>query len=96
MLKSLLNKVADLKTCNFIKERLQHRCHEKETTEAVVRIYSSKFHRKIHVLESLFNKVPGLKTCNFIKKRLLRRCFPVKFPKFLRTPFLQSTSGDYF
>ena len=26
VLESLLNKVADLKTCNFIKRRLQHRC----------------------------------------------------------------------
>ena len=25
--------------------------------------------------------------CNFFKKRLQHRCFPVKFAKFLRTPF---------
>ena len=31
--------------------------------------------------------------CNFIKKRLWHRCFPVNFAKFLRTPFLQNTSG---
>ena len=30
----------------------------------------------------------GLKACNFIKKEFQRRCFFVKFPKFLRTPFL--------
>ena len=42
MLKSLFNKVTDLKTCKFIKKRLQNRCHEKETTKAVVRRYSSK------------------------------------------------------
>ena len=34
-----------------------------------------------------------LQTCNFIKKRLWPRCFPVSFVKFLRTPFLQNTSG---
>ena len=28
--------------------------------------------------------------------RLQRRCFPVKFAKFLRTPFLQNTSGGCF
>ena len=39
------------------------------------------------VLETLFNQVAGLKTCNFFKKRLQYRCFPVKFAKFLRTPF---------
>ena len=32
-------------------------------------------------------------TCNFIKKRLWHRSFPVNFAKFLRTPFLQNTSG---
>ena len=42
VLESPFNKVAGLKTCNFIKKRLQHRCREKETTETVVRIYSSK------------------------------------------------------
>ena len=28
-----------------------------------------------------------------LKKRLWYRCFPVNFEKFLRTPFLQNTSG---
>ena len=42
---------------------------------------------KIPVLESLFNKIADLKTCSFAKKRLQHRCFPVKFAKFLRTPF---------
>ena len=28
------------------------------------------------------------------KKRLWYRCFPMKFVKFLRTPFLQNTSGQ--
>ena len=28
-----------------------------------------------------------LKFCNFLKKRLHRKCFPLKFVKFLRTPF---------
>ena len=31
--------------------------------------------------------------CNFLKKRLWHRYFPVNFAKFLRTPFLQDTSG---
>ena len=29
-----------------------------------------------------------------LKKRLFHRCFPVSFAKFLRTPFLQNTSGQ--
>ena len=41
-----------------------------------------------HPCWSLFLiKLQVLKTCNFIKKRLQHRCFPVKFAKFLRTPF---------
>ena len=44
------------------------------------------------MLESVFNKVAGLQACNFIKKRLQHRCFPVKFVKFLRTPFSHNTS----
>ena len=39
---------------------------------------------------SLFrvNKFAGLKAYSFIKKILQHKCFPVKFAKFLRTPFL--------
>ena len=39
------------------------------------------------MLEPLFNEIKSLKAWNFIKKRLQRKCFPVKFRKFLRTPF---------
>ena len=31
-----------------------------------------------------------------LKKRLWHRCFPVNFEKFIRTPFLQNTSGGCF
>ena len=41
-----------------------------------------------------FNKAAGLKAWNSIKKRLQHRCFPVNTAKFLRTPFLQNTSGS--
>ena len=39
------------------------------------------------MLGPLCNKVASLQACNFIKKRLQHRCFPLKFAKFLRTPF---------
>ena len=39
------------------------------------------------MLKSLFNKVADLKAYNFIKRKLQHRRFPVKFAKFLRTPF---------
>ena len=52
-----------------------------------------KFIRK-HLCQSLFlSKVAGLRPATIFKKRLWHRCFPAKFVKFLRTPFLQNTSG---
>ena len=48
------------------------------------------------LLEYLFNKFAFLKVSNFIKKRFQQRCFPLKFVKFLRTAFLQNTSGSCF
>ena len=35
----------------------------------------------------------GLRPATLLKKRLRYRCFLVNFAKFLRTPFLQNTSG---
>ena len=43
--------------------------------------------------ETLFNKVAWVRPATLLKKSLLHRCFPVNFAKFLRTPFLQNTSG---
>ena len=50
-----------------------------------------------HQRQSLFfNKIAGLRTANLLKKRPWRSCFPVNFAKFLKTPFLRSTSGGCF
>ena len=35
----------------------------------------------------------SLRPAALLKKRLWHRCFPVNFVEFLRTPFLQNTSG---
>ena len=52
----------------------------------------SKFTGK-HLCQRLFFKVRD----SFLKlKSLWHRCFPVNFAKFLRTPFLQNTSGGCF
>ena len=52
-----------------------------------------KFIRK-HLCQSLFfNKVAGLTLSTLLKQRLWHGCFPVNFTKFLRTSFLQNTSG---
>ena len=53
----------------------------------------AKFTRK-HLCQSLFfDKVAILRPASLLKKRLWYRCFLVNFGKFLRTPFLQNTSG---
>ena len=53
----------------------------------------AKFIRK-HLCQSLFfNKAAGPKPAILFKKRLWHRYFPVNFAKFLKTPFLQKTSG---
>ena len=55
--------------------------------------YFAKFTGK-HLCQSLFfNKVAGLRPATLLKKRLRHRCFPVNFVRFLRTHFLQNTSG---
>ena len=47
-----------------------------------------------HMYQSLyFHKVTSFRSATLLRKRLWHRCFPVNFAKFLRTPFLQSTSG---
>ena len=58
----------------------------------------AKFTEKQLRQSLFFNKAAGMRpeACNFIKKRLWRRCFPVNFAKFIRTPFLQNTSGGCF
>ena len=41
----------------------------------------------------LWKKLSGLRPATLLKKRLWHKCFLVNFVKFLRTPFLQNTSG---
>ena len=55
-----------------------------------------KFTGKYLFQSLFFNKVAGLRPATLLKKRLWHRCFPVNFMKFLRTPFLQNTSGWLF
>ena len=38
----------------------------------------------------------GLTPATLLKVRIWHSCFPVNFAKFLRTPFLQNTSGGCF
>ena len=70
---------------NFTKFTVKHLCQ-------------SLFFNKVAGLRQglFFNKVAGLRPATVLKKRLRHRCFPVNFVKFLRTPFLNNTSGGYF
>ena len=54
-----------------------------------------KFTGKYLCQSLFFNKAAGLRpqAVHVNKKRLWHRCFSVNFAKFLRTPFLQNTSG---
>ena len=45
---------------------------------------------------SFLEKRLALRPATLLKKRLWHRCFPVNFVKFVRTPFLQNTSGGCF
>ena len=50
-----------------------------------------------HFRQRLFlNEVADLRPVILFKKCLWHRCSPVNFGKFLRTPFLQKTSGQLF
>ena len=61
-----------------------------------VRRNLAKFTGK-HLCQRLFcNKVASLRPATLLKKRLWHRCFPVNFERFLRTTFLQNTSGGCF
>ena len=47
-----------------------------------------------HLCQGLFfNKLAGMKAATLLKKKLRHRCFPANFAKFLRTAYLQKTSG---
>ena len=66
--------------------------HQRCSMEIDVLKIFTKFTEKYLYQSLFFNKVAGLKQ-GLSRKRPWRRCFPVNFGKFLRTPFLQNTSG---
>ena len=70
--------------------------HRRCSVRKVVLRNFAKFTGK-HPCQSLFfDTVAGLRPGTLIKKRLWYRYFPVNFAKFLRTPYLQNTSGRMF
>ena len=70
----------------------QRRCSVKKS---VLRNFA-KFTGK-HLCQSLFSdKFSDLRLASSLKTRLWHRPFPMNFAKFLRTRFLQNTSGGCF
>ena len=64
-----------------------HKCSMKKGVLRNITKFTGK-----HLCQSLFfNKVAGLRAAT--KKKLWPTCFPVIFAKFLRTAYLQNTSG---
>ena len=70
-------KVRMLKICDDIKSSHQSRSVKKDV---------------LRNFKKFTGKVPGWPV-NLLKKRLRHLYFPVNFVKFLRTPYLQNTSG---
>ena len=54
---------------------------------------SQKSQGKVCAGISSLDKVKLCRSATLLKKRLWRRCFLVNFAKFVRTPFLQNTTG---
>ena len=74
----------------------------KEKAPFLVMLHHRSSHRRFSIRKKLFLEIsqnPQENTCardsflTILKKRLWHRCFSVNFAIFLRTPFLQNTSG---
>ena len=88
-LKDMSPKINEFQNLSRNKIRSSHRrCSAKK---GILRNFA-KFTGK-HLCQSLyFNKVAGLRHATLLKKKPWHKGFPVNFPIFLRTSFLQNTS----
>ena len=66
----------------------------KSLTDHFEKLVFCKICRKRPCRSLFFSKVADTRSATLLKKRLRHRCFSVNFTKFLRTPFLQNTSGQ--
>ena len=64
--------------------------------KGVLKNLTGKVTGKLLCQSLFFYKAEGLRPATLLRKRVWHRCFPVNFVKFLRTPFLQNTSGYCF
>ena len=81
-----------LKYINDHHQNIRNSCPEVFCEKGVLRNFA-KFTGKHQCQNLFFNKVASLRPPTLFKKRLWHRCFTVNFQKFLRTPYLQNTSG---
>ena len=80
----------------FLSFSLHHKQPPKMFCKKGVLRNFAKFTGK-HVCQNLFfKKVAGLSPAALLQKRPWHRSFPVNLTKFLRTPFLQKSSGGCF
>ena len=75
-----------------LSQLLIYAVHLELITEAVTRGAQSK--KVFSEISQDSQENTGLRPATLFKNRLWHRCFPVNFPKFLRTFFLQNTSGQ--
>ena len=59
----------------------------------VLFVYMNKNQEVLTKDAIMFRVFAGLRSVTLLNKRLRPRCFPVNFAKFVKTPFLQDTSG---
>ena len=83
----------NLKLCNGMALSIKRSSHQRCSIRKGVLRNFAKFTGKQLYQSLFFNKISGLRPATLCKKRLWHRCFPVNFRKFLKTPFLQNTSG---
>ena len=77
---------------NFLKHYYFRSSHLRCSVKKIVLRIFAKFTGKHLCQRFYFSKIAG-QAYNFIKKSLWYRYFPTNFAKFLRTTFLQNTSG---
>ena len=87
-----LSKFPDAERKSYVDFELQKQPPEMFRKKAVLRNFANSTGH--HLCQRLFfNNISGLRAATLLKKSVWHRCFPVNFVKFLRTPFLQNTSG---
>ena len=90
----MLHLLSEAATGVFCKKRRSQKFLQNPQANTCAKI---SFLIKLHVEACSFIKKEALaQPATLIKKRLQRWYFPVNFAKFLRTPFLQNTSGLLF